>query len=44
MKKPTFELPKCERCGTKAVYTRVDGTVVCKRCGFVKKKEAKQNE
>jgi len=39
MENKTFELPTCERCGTKAVYTRIDGSVVCKRCAFIKKKE-----
>lgn len=34
-----FQIPWCKRCGTKAVYTRVDGSVVCKRCGYIQKKE-----
>lgn len=29
-----FEKPFCERCKSNTVYVTVDGTVICRRCGY----------
>ena len=34
-----YEIPKCKRCGSTSVYTKIDGTIICKRCGYNSKEE-----
>jgi len=35
-------IPKCENCSGNFVYVKKDGSIVCRRCGFIKKKEEKE--
>ena len=28
--------PKCEKCGSSFIYTRINGDVVCRKCGYIK--------
>ncbi len=32
-----YILPKCTKCESKSVYVRIDGTLVCRRCGHQEK-------
>ncbi len=34
----TKERPICKKCGSKFVYVRINGDVVCRGCGHVEKK------
>jgi len=35
----SFEKKKCGRCGSAYVYVRIDGTIICRACGYKTKKE-----
>jgi len=34
---------KCENCESAFVYVRRDGSVVCRRCGYIKKEKKMKN-
>ena len=37
--KNKFRKVVCEGCGSSFVYTRLDGTIVCRRCGHITKQK-----
>lgn len=44
MENKIFEKPYCIRCLSKSVYTKIDGTIICKVCAYQNKggKEVKE--
>lgn len=32
-------IKSCSKCGSKFNYTRVDGSMVCRKCGYIQHKE-----
>lgn len=35
---------RCKKCGLKNIYTKIDGTEVCRSCGMKELKEKKEGE
>lgn len=39
-----FEKPKCKRCGSSVVRVRVNGSIICYRCGYVDESNKKEKD
>ena len=35
--KLNLDVPRCEKCNYASIYTRIDGSIVCRRCGHIKR-------
>jgi len=35
VKKLNLDIPRCEKCNYASIYTRINGTRVCRRCGHI---------